>query len=72
METVHVTSCPLNCWDVCGLKVTVNGGKVVRIDGDEHHPITKGTICGRGRMIRPLRWSSSRAATRLFRCRIRI
>ncbi|WJQ10642.1 molybdopterin-dependent oxidoreductase [Geobacillus stearothermophilus] len=52
METVHVTSCPLNCWDVCGLKVTVNGGKVVRIDGDEHHPITKGTICGRGRMLK--------------------
>lgn len=52
METTYVTSCPLNCWDVCGLKVTVNGEKVVRIDGDEQHPITKGTICGRGRMLK--------------------
>ncbi len=51
-ETTHVTSCPLNCWDVCGLKVTVNEGKVVRVDGDEHHPITKGNICGRGRMLK--------------------
>ncbi|MGP9076860.1 hypothetical protein [Geobacillus thermodenitrificans] len=25
---------------VCGLKVTVKEGKVVRIDGDEPHPIT--------------------------------
>ncbi|WP_412728478.1 hypothetical protein [Geobacillus thermodenitrificans] len=25
---------------VCGLKVTVKEGKVVRIDGDEQHPIT--------------------------------
>ncbi|NNV07309.1 molybdopterin-dependent oxidoreductase [Geobacillus sp. C56-T2] len=52
MGTTHVTSCPLNCWDVCGLKVTVDGGKVVRVDGDEQHPITKGTICGRGRMLK--------------------
>ncbi|WP_374717259.1 hypothetical protein [Geobacillus thermodenitrificans] len=40
MEITHVTSCPLNGWDVCGLKVTVKEGKVVRIDGDEQHPIT--------------------------------
>ncbi|AMX84957.1 hypothetical protein GS3922_15830 [Geobacillus subterraneus] len=52
METTHVTSCPLNCWDVCGLKVTVKDGNVVRIDGDEQHPITKGNICGRGRMLK--------------------
>ncbi|KPC98204.1 Molybdopterin oxidoreductase Fe4S4 domain protein [Geobacillus sp. BCO2] len=46
--TTHVTSCPLNCWDVCGLKVTVNEGKVVRVDGDEHHPSRKGTFADAG------------------------
>ncbi len=45
------SSCSLNCWDVCGFSVTVENGVVVRVDGDASHPITKGKICGRGRML---------------------
>lgn len=52
MEEIHVTSCPLNCWDVCGLKVTVQDGKVAKVDGDETHPITQGKICACGRMLK--------------------
>ncbi|MCL6585132.1 MAG: molybdopterin-dependent oxidoreductase [Anoxybacillus sp.] len=51
MDGVHISSCPLNCWDTCGLKVTVAHGKVIKVDGDDEHPITKGKICGRGRML---------------------
>lgn len=51
MAEVHISSCPLNCWDTCGFKVTVDGGKVVKVEGDDRHPITKGKICGRGRML---------------------
>ncbi|ANB59557.1 molybdopterin-dependent oxidoreductase [Anoxybacteroides amylolyticum] len=60
MDGVHISSCPLNCWDTCGLKVTVEHGKVVKIDGDDEHPITKGKICGRGRMLEARTNSSER------------
>lgn len=33
------------------MKVTVENGKVVKVDGDDGHPITQGKICGRGRML---------------------
>lgn len=45
------SACPLNCWDSCGFHVTVEDGKVTKVDGDKNHPITKGKICGRGRML---------------------
>ncbi|WP_027408131.1 molybdopterin-dependent oxidoreductase [Anoxybacteroides tepidamans] len=51
MAEVHISSCPLNCWDTCGFKVTVDGGKVIKVEGDDLHPITQGKICGRGRML---------------------
>lgn len=51
VSKVHTSACPLNCWDSCGFKVTVEDGKVVKVDGDEKHPVTKGKICGRGRML---------------------
>jgi anaerobic selenocysteine-containing dehydrogenase len=51
MKQVFKSSCPLNCWDSCGLEVTVENGKVTKVEGDKDHPITKGKICGRGRML---------------------
>lgn len=51
MEKVFHAACPLNCWDSCGFKVTVVDGKVTKVEGDPDHPITKGKICGRGRML---------------------
>ncbi|QOR66650.1 molybdopterin-dependent oxidoreductase [Cytobacillus suaedae] len=51
MESKVISSCSLNCWDNCGFEVTVKNGKVVKVDGDKEHPITKGKICGRGRML---------------------
>jgi anaerobic selenocysteine-containing dehydrogenase len=51
MATVHHSACPLNCWDSCGFLVTVEDGKVMKVEGNPEHPITKGKICGRGRML---------------------
>ncbi|GED04149.1 molybdopterin-dependent oxidoreductase [Bacillus atrophaeus] len=51
MSIVHQSACPLNCWDSCGFLVTVENEKVKKVDGDPHHPITEGKICGRGRML---------------------
>lgn len=49
-KVVH-SACPLNCWDSCGFKVTIEDGRVIKVEGDDEHPITKGKICGRGRML---------------------
>ncbi|RHW40419.1 oxidoreductase [Neobacillus notoginsengisoli] len=51
MQKIVKSACPLNCWDSCGFQVTMENNKVVQIDGDPAHPITKGKICGRGRSL---------------------
>ncbi|MDP4084662.1 MAG: molybdopterin-dependent oxidoreductase [Bacillota bacterium] len=51
MAEIHRSACPLNCWDNCGFLVTVENEKILKIEGDPSHPITKGNICGRGRML---------------------
>ncbi len=48
---VHHSACPLNCWDSCGFVVTVEAGKVAKVEGNPDHPVTQGKICGRGRML---------------------
>ncbi|MFV9510317.1 molybdopterin-containing oxidoreductase family protein [Tepidibacillus sp. LV47] len=54
------TACPLNCFDVCGLLVTTENGKVTAIEGDPEHPITKGKICGRGKMLKDRMYHQNR------------
>jgi anaerobic selenocysteine-containing dehydrogenase len=51
MGKTYQSACPLNCWDSCGFHVTVEEGKVTKVEGDPTHPITQGKICGRGRML---------------------
>jgi anaerobic selenocysteine-containing dehydrogenase len=45
------SACPLDCPDLCSLSVTVEGGRVTRVDGDERGPLTNGFICGKVRKI---------------------
>jgi len=54
------TACPLNCFDVCGLIVTVDNDKILNIEGDKEHPITKGKICSKGRMLKDRIYNSHR------------
>jgi anaerobic selenocysteine-containing dehydrogenase len=51
VASIVKSACPLNCWDSCGFQVTVENDKVIKVEGDPTHPITKGKICGRGRML---------------------
>ncbi|MEH7334593.1 molybdopterin-dependent oxidoreductase [Neobacillus drentensis] len=60
MAKIIQSACPLNCWDSCGLNVTVENNKVIKVDGDPSHPITKGKICGRGRQLETRTNSSKR------------
>ena len=45
--TKKKTACPRDCPDACGLIVTIENGRVVRLQGDPAHPITQGFICQR-------------------------
>jgi anaerobic selenocysteine-containing dehydrogenase len=38
-------ACPHDCPDTCALRVTVDGGRVVRIQGDPDHAPTAGVLC---------------------------
>ena len=43
------TACPLDCPDSCTLEVTVEKGRVVKIDGGHENPSTRDYICGKVR-----------------------
>ncbi|MCF8092616.1 MAG: molybdopterin-dependent oxidoreductase, partial [Desulfotignum sp.] len=47
-RTVPV-SCPMDCFDLCRFQVTVSGGRITDIKGDQDHPLTRGVICPKGR-----------------------
>ena len=47
--TVVDTACPLDCPDACTLAVTVQHGKLVKIDGGHTNPVTSGYICAKVR-----------------------
>ena len=42
------TACTYDCPDACGLLAAVEGDRLV-VRGDPEHPITRGTVCARGR-----------------------
>ncbi|MEK8031553.1 molybdopterin oxidoreductase family protein [Ideonella sp. DXS29W] len=38
-------ACPHDCPDTCAMRVTVEGDKIVRVQGDPEHPPTHGALC---------------------------
>jgi len=43
------TACPLDCPDSCTLEVTVEKGRVIKIDGGDTNPVTRNYICAKVR-----------------------
>jgi anaerobic selenocysteine-containing dehydrogenase len=43
------SACPLDCPDSCSIDVTVENGRVVKIDGSDDNPVTRNFICGKVR-----------------------
>ncbi|CAH1209918.1 Dimethyl sulfoxide reductase DmsA [Paenibacillus auburnensis] len=41
--------CPLDCPDTCGLLVHKQDGKIVKVEGNPEHPVTRGAICNKVR-----------------------
>ncbi|WP_071393987.1 molybdopterin-containing oxidoreductase family protein [Bacillus tuaregi] len=46
---VFPSVCSLDCPDQCGLLVHKKDGKIVKVEGDPNHPVTKGNICNKVR-----------------------
>ncbi|MDA3915854.1 MAG: molybdopterin-dependent oxidoreductase [Deltaproteobacteria bacterium] len=51
MKKQFKASCPMDCTDLCRFLVTVDSQKVVKLEGDPGHPVTKGFICKKGRAL---------------------
>ena len=47
MKHVVHAACPHDCPDACGVLITVDGGKAVKIQGDPAHPVTRGFLCAK-------------------------
>ena len=45
-RTVHA-ACPHDCPDTCAIRVTVEDGVAVRVEGDPDHPPTHGALCAK-------------------------
>lgn len=48
-RSVVTSACPLDCPDACSLSVTVEDGRVTKIDGSQRNPLTAGFICAKVR-----------------------
>jgi len=47
MRGVVHAACPHDCPDACGVLITIEDGKAVRIQGDPAHPVTRGFLCAK-------------------------
>ena len=41
----YTNICPYDCPDACGLVVTVDNNKVIKVRGHKEHAFTRGTLC---------------------------
>lgn len=48
-EGIFPAVCPLDCPDTCGLLVHKKNGKIVKVEGNPEHPVTRGAICNKVR-----------------------
>jgi anaerobic selenocysteine-containing dehydrogenase len=59
--------CSLDCPDQCGLLVHKKDGKIIKIEGDPDHPVTKGSICNKVRNMSERIYDDNRIKTPLKR-----
>ncbi|MBM7855418.1 anaerobic selenocysteine-containing dehydrogenase [Desulfohalotomaculum tongense] len=65
--TIYKSTCPLDCPDTCGMLVHVENEKVVKIEGDPDHPLTRGFLCSKGYRHLQRMYSSQRITHPLVR-----
>lgn len=59
--------CSLDCPDQCGLLIHKKDGKIVKVEGDPNHPVTKGNICNKVRNMGERIYDDKRLKTPLKR-----
>src|SRR5579864_7133879 len=47
MKKVVHAACPHDCPDACGVLITVEDGRAVKLQGDPAHPVTRGFLCAK-------------------------
>jgi len=47
MKKVVHAACSHDCPDACGVLITIDDGKAVKIQGDPKHPVTRGFLCAK-------------------------
>jgi molybdopterin guanine dinucleotide-containing S/N-oxide reductase-like protein len=47
MKKVVHAACPHDCPDACGVLITVEDGRAIKIKGDPAHPVTQGFLCAK-------------------------
>jgi anaerobic selenocysteine-containing dehydrogenase len=47
MKQVVHAACPHDCPDACGVLITVEDGRAIKIQGDPAHPVTRGFLCAK-------------------------
>lgn len=74
--STHYTVCPYNCWPInCGLRVCVGNGRLVSVEGNPYHDLSRGMLCVKGqccgeivhnrhRVMTPLRRAGERGSGR--------
>jgi molybdopterin guanine dinucleotide-containing S/N-oxide reductase-like protein len=66
MKHVVHAACPHDCPDACGVLITIDNGRAIKIQGDPKHPVTRGFLCAKvakyldrvyspGRVLYPMR-----------------
>ena len=66
MTTVR-TACNRDCPDACSILAHVEDGRVVRLQGDPAHPVTRGFLCYRTDQFLARQYSPERLTTPLIR-----
>ena len=61
------TTCNRDCPDACGMVATVEGSKVVALQGDPAHPVTRGFLCYRTSRFLERQYDPDRVLTPLLR-----
>ncbi len=67
MPAIVPSVCPHDCPDACGLLVTVENGRVIAVNGDPDHPVTRGYLCTKMRHYEQTVHSPRRLTTPLLR-----
>ncbi len=61
------TTCNRDCPDACGIVATVEDGRILKIQGDPDHPVTRGFLCYRTSRFLERQYDPDRITTPLMR-----